>query len=50
MVDALTGVEGTDDLGVFLASEELSAPTLLDFEVVSAQRTWSWPKRSTAHC
>ncbi len=38
VVDALTGVEGTDDLRAFLASEELSAPALLDFEVVSALR------------
>ena len=38
VVDALTVVEGTDDLRAFLAGEELSAPTLLDFEVVSALR------------
>lgn len=38
VVDALTGVEGTDELCSFLASEELSAPALLDFEVVSALR------------
>ncbi|MDQ3090613.1 MAG: PIN domain-containing protein [Actinomycetota bacterium] len=38
VVDALTGVDGTDDLRAFLAREELSAPTLLDFEVVSALR------------
>jgi len=38
VVDALTGVDGTDDLRAFLASAELNAPTLLDFEVVSALR------------
>lgn len=37
-VDALTVVDGTDDLRAFLASEELCAPTLLDFEVVAALR------------
>jgi len=38
VVDALTAVEGTDDLRDLLAGEELYAPTLLDFEVVSALR------------
>lgn len=38
VVDALTAVDGTDDLRAFMAREELSAPTLLDFEVVSALR------------
>lgn len=38
VVDALTGLDETDDLRAFLASEELSAPTLLDFEVVSTLR------------
>lgn len=38
VVDALTAVDGTDELRAFLASEELCAPTLLDFEVVSALR------------
>ena len=38
VVDALTAVEGTDDLRALLASEELNAPALLDFEVVSALR------------
>ena len=36
VVDALTAVDGTDDLRAFLAGEELCAPALLDFEVVSA--------------
>lgn len=38
VVDALTAVEGTDDLRAFLAPEDLCAPALLDFEVVSALR------------
>lgn len=38
VVDALTALAGTDDLRAFLAAEELSAPSLLDFEVVSALR------------
>lgn len=38
VVDALTALEGTDDLSAFLASQELHAPALLDFEVVSALR------------
>ncbi len=38
VVDALTDVDGTDDLRAFLASEELCAPALLDYEVVSALR------------
>ncbi|MGH3613787.1 MAG: type II toxin-antitoxin system VapC family toxin [Pseudonocardia sp.] len=38
VVDALTAVDDTDDLRKFLASDELDAPALLDFEVVSALR------------
>jgi len=38
VVDALTAVAGSDDLRAFLASEELNAPALLDYEVVSALR------------
>lgn len=38
VVDALTAVDGTDDLRAFMASEELNAPPLLDFEIVSALR------------
>jgi len=38
VVDALTAVHGTDELRARLAGEELSAPTLLDFEVVAALR------------
>jgi len=38
VVDALTAVEGSDDLRAEIAGEDLHAPTLLDFEVVSALR------------
>lgn len=38
MVDALAGVAGTDDLRAHLAGEDLHAPSLVDFEVVSALR------------
>ena len=38
VVDAITAVDGTDDLRAALAEEELNAPALLDFEVVSALR------------
>lgn len=38
VVDALTAVPGADDLRALLATEELCAPSLLDFEVVSALR------------
>lgn len=38
VVDALTAVAGTDDLRARLAAEELHAPSLLDFEIVSAVR------------
>ncbi len=38
VVDALTAVDGSDDVRALLGSEELCAPTLLDFEIVSALR------------
>lgn len=38
LVDALTAVDGTDDLRAYLAVEDLHAPTLVDFELVSALR------------
>ena len=38
VVDAITAVEGSDDLRAALADGELAAPTLLDFDVVSALR------------
>jgi len=38
VVDALTAVEGTDELRAHLSEEDLQAPMLLDFEIVSALR------------
>lgn len=38
VVDALTALDGTDGLRALLASENLAAPALLDYEVVSALR------------
>jgi len=38
VVDALTGVTGSDEPRVRLRTEELHAPMLLDFEVVAAVR------------
>lgn len=38
VTDALTGLDGTDELRGLMAREELNAPALLDFEVVSALR------------
>jgi predicted nucleic acid-binding protein len=38
VVDALTGLRGTADLRAYLSTEELHAPALLDFEVVSTLR------------
>lgn len=38
VVDALTGVAGTDELRTHLSAEDLHAPSLVDFEVVSALR------------
>ena len=38
VVDALTAVAGTDELRTYLAAEELHAPSLLDFEIVSVLR------------
>jgi predicted nucleic acid-binding protein len=38
VIDALAGLPGTGDLRALLAVEELHAPTLLDYEVVSAAR------------
>jgi predicted nucleic acid-binding protein len=38
LVDALTGVEGTDELRACLRGEALHAPALLDYEIVSALR------------
>ena len=38
LVDALSGASGTDELREHLGGEELHAPRLLDYEVVSALR------------
>ena len=38
IVDVLTGVQGCEELREHLTGEELHAPTLLDFEFVSALR------------
>ncbi len=38
LIDVLTGAEGTDRLRSNLATEEIHAPSLLDYEVVSALR------------
>lgn len=38
IVDSLSLVDGTGDLRKMLATEELHAPALLDFEIVSALR------------
>lgn len=37
VVDALTAVNGSEDLRAALADEDLHTPTLLDFKVVSAR-------------
>ena len=38
VIDALTGLAGTEELRDYIAAEELHAPSLVDFEVVSALR------------
>ena len=38
VVDALTGLAGTDELRAYVARDDLHAPTLVDVEVVSALR------------
>lgn len=38
VVDALAAFAGTDELRAYLAREEVHAPSLIDFEVVSAVR------------
>ncbi len=38
VIDALTAVAGTDELRAHLATEDLHAPGLIDFEIVSALR------------
>ncbi len=48
VVDALTAIDGTNDLRALLAGEELCAPMLLDFEVVSALRAMRFREELTA--
>ena len=48
VVDALTAVNGSEDLRAALVDEDLHAPTLLDFEVVSALRGLTLRKHITA--
>lgn len=38
VIDALTAVAGTDELRAYMATEDLHAPSLVDFEIVSALR------------
>lgn len=38
VVDALSGLAGCEDLHALLVAQDLHAPTLLDYEVVSALR------------
>lgn len=38
VIDALTALDGTDELRAYLRVEDLHAPSLLDFEVVSTLR------------
>lgn len=38
LVDALNAADGTDELRAYLAVEDLHAPSLVDFEIVSALR------------
>lgn len=45
VVDALIMAPGTDDLRTQLAREELHAPALLDFEIVSALRGLTLARR-----
>lgn len=48
IVDALTGLQGCEELRNCLAVEELHAPTLLDFEFFSAMRGLTVAGRLTA--
>ncbi len=48
VVDALTGVDGTDDLRQLLAAEQLASPSLLDYEVVSVLRSLTLRRVLTA--
>lgn len=49
VVDSLTAVTGTEDLRAALVEEDLHAPTLLDYEVVSALRGLTLGGQLTTH-
>jgi predicted nucleic acid-binding protein len=49
VVDALAAVAGTDELRAYLAAEDLHAPSLLDFEVVSALRGLTLARHMSAN-
>jgi predicted nucleic acid-binding protein len=48
VVDALTGADGTDDLRAALATEDLHAPALLNYERMSALRGLTLGRHLTA--
>ena len=48
VVDALTDVDGSEELRALMAGEELHAPALVDFEIVSALRGLTAAGRITA--
>ncbi len=48
IVDALTGVDGSESLRAHMADEELHSPALLDVEIVSALRGLTREGRITA--
>ncbi len=48
IVDALTVVDGSEGLRAFMAREDLHAPALVDFEIVSALRWLARAGRITA--
>lgn len=41
VIDALAATTGTEDLRAYLAGEDLHAPSLLDFEIVSVLRRFT---------
>ena len=49
LVDVLSGVSGADSLRSRLVDEELHAPTLLDYQVVSVVRGLALGGHLTAH-
>jgi predicted nucleic acid-binding protein len=48
LVDALTAIKGSQELRALIADEELHAPFLLDFEIVSALRRMTRSSRLSA--